>query len=145
MTEQSAIVRKVVRIRTSGQLNTGSPRSTAVVTTVKDDEILVIETVSLSLRVPLPAQIPDVVRFALTTGAEFPPGTGSPLLDIPVARTGVDPAGQLVNYVALAHMRAYATAGIVQYSIDLSVPCAGAFDVSVFGYLIPATSPSLAP
>lgn len=61
-----------------------------------------------------------------------------------MTRMAVDPAGNFLNYVALAHMRAYADE-LVQYSIDLTQPSSGAFDVSLFGYLIPKNSQSLAP
>lgn len=114
--------RQMVRIRTSGQLNAAASRSAEVITTVPADKVLVIET-----------------------GSAFPPGTGSPLIDIPVTRMATDPAGNFVNHVALAHMRAYATDGLVQYSIDLSAPSSGDFDLSLFGYLLSADSPSFAP
>jgi hypothetical protein len=86
-----------------------------------------------------------VARVVIVTGSAFPPKTGSPLIDLPMTRMATDPAGNFVNYVGLAQMRAYATNGIVQYSIDLDRPSSGAFDVSLFGYLLSADSPSLAP
>jgi hypothetical protein len=57
----------------------------------------------------------------------------------------IDPAGNFLNYVALADMRAYATDGLVQFTIDLSIPSSGSFDLSLFGYLLPANSRSLGP
>jgi hypothetical protein len=136
--------RKMVRIRTSGNLNPNASRSGAELTTVPADKILVIETISLNIRIPNTPSIPEVARFCIVTGSAFPPGTGSPLIEVPVTRMATDPAGNFLNYVALTHMRAYADE-LVQYSIDLSKPSSGAFDVSLFGYLIPASSPSLAP
>ena len=89
---------------------------------------------------------PEVARFVVVvTGSAFPSGTGAPVLDIPTTRMATDPAGNFVNYVALASIRAYATDGIVQYSIDLSIPSSGSFDVSLFGYLLPAESQNWAP
>lgn len=137
--------RKMVRIRTSGNLNPGSSRSGEVITTVPANKVLVIETISANIRIPATTPLPDVARFVVVTGSAFPPGTGSPLIDIPMTRMATDPAGNFVNYVALANIRAYATDGLVQYSIDLSIPSNGAFDVSLFGYLLPANSPSLSP
>ena len=136
--------RKMVRIRTGGSLNPNSSHSTEVITTVPAKMILVIETISANIRIPNTPSIPEVARFCIVTGSAFPPGTGSPLIDLPMIRMAIDPAGNLLNYVALAHMRAYADE-LVQYSIDLSKPSSGAFDVSLFGYLIPTSSASLAP
>ncbi|HET8671383.1 MAG TPA: hypothetical protein VFM05_12385, partial [Candidatus Saccharimonadales bacterium] len=115
------------------------------ITTVPARKVLVIETISANIRIPKATPSPEVARLAVVTGSAFPSGTGSPLLDIPTTRMATDPAGNFVNYVALANMRAYATDGIVQYSIDLSIPSSGSFDVSLFGYLLPADSPNLAP
>jgi hypothetical protein len=137
--------RQMVRIRTSGQLNAAASRSAEVITTVPADKVLVIETVSADIRIPATATAPEVARLVVVTGSAFPPGTGSPLIDIPVTRMATDPAGNFVNHVALAHMRAYATDGLVQYSIDLSAPSSGDFDLSLFGYLLSADSPSFAP
>jgi hypothetical protein len=137
--------REMVRIRTSGDLNPNSSRSGEVITTVPTGKVLVIETISANIRIPNTTPVPEVARLVVVTGSAFPPGTGSPLIDIPMTRMATDPAGNFVNYVALANMRAYATDGLVQYSIDLSKPTSGAFDVSLFGYLLPADSPSLAP
>ena len=109
------------------------------------NRILVIETISANIRIPETMPLPQVARLAIVTGSAFPPNTGSPLIDISMTRMAADPAGHFVNYVGLAHMRAYATDGLVQYSIDLDRPSDGAFDVSLFGYLLPADSPSLAP
>jgi hypothetical protein len=135
----------MVRIRTSGNLNAGSSRSAAVITTVPADKVLVIETISANIRIPVATPVPEVARLVVVTGSAFPPGTGSPLIDIPMTRMATDPAGNFVNYVALENIRAYATDGLVQYTIDLSTPSSGAFDLSLFGYLLPADSPSLAP
>jgi len=107
--------------------------------------VLVIETISANIRIPETMPLPQVARVAIVTGSAFPPQTGSPLIDLPITRMATDPAGNFVNYVGLAHIRAYATGGIVQYSIDLDRPSSGAFDVSLFGYLLSADSPSLAP
>jgi hypothetical protein len=137
--------KEMVRIRTSGNLNAGSSRSTAVITTVPADKVLVIETISANIRIPVATPVPEVARLVVVTGSAFPPGTGSPLIDIPMTRMATDPAGNFVNYVALENIRAYATDGLVQYSIDLSIPSSGAFDLSLFGYLLPADSRSLAP
>lgn len=136
--------REMVRIRTSGELNPKSSRSSEVIMNVAADKVLVIETISIDIRIPNATPMPEVSRFAVATGSAYPPGTGSPLIDIPVIRMAVDPAGNFANYVALANMRAYATDGLVQYSIDVSKPSSGSFDVSLFGYLLPADSPSLA-
>jgi hypothetical protein len=137
--------REMVRIRTSGNLNAAGSRSGEVITTVPADKVLVIETISANIRIPETTPAPEVARLAVVTGSAFPPGTGPPVIDIPVRRMAADPAGNFVNYVALANIRAYATDGLVQYSIDLSIPSSGAFDVSLFGYLLPDDSPSLAP
>ena len=137
--------KEMVRIRTSGNLNAGSSRSTAVITTVPADKVLVIETISANIRIPVATPVPEVARLVVVTGSAFPPGTGSPLIDIPMTRMATDPAGNFVNYVALENIRAYASDGLVQYSIDLSIPSSGAFDLSLFGYLLPADSRSLAP
>lgn len=137
--------RRMVRIRSSGTLNAGASRSGEVLTTVPANRILVIETISVNIRIPEAMPLPQVARVAIVTGSAFPPNTGSPLIDIPMTRMATDPAGHFVNFVGLAHMRAYATDGLVQYSIDLDRPSSGAFDVSLFGYLLPANSPSLAP
>jgi hypothetical protein len=137
--------RTMVRIRSSGTLNAGASRSGEVITTVPANKVLVIETISVNIRIPETMPLPQVARLTIVTGAAFPPNTGSPLIDIPITRMATDPAGNFVNYVGLAHMRAYATDGLVQYSIDLDRPSSGAFDVSLFGYLLPAHSPSLAP
>ena len=136
--------REVVRIRTSGSLDATSSRTSESIMTVPADKVLVIETISASIRVPDTAPVPKVARLVLVTGSASPPGTGSPLIDIPVTQMATDPAGNLVNYVALANMRAYADE-LIQYSIDLSIPSSGAFDVSLFGYLLPTNSPCLTP
>lgn len=135
----------MVRIRTSGNVNAAASRSGEAIATVPRNKVLVIETISANVRIPDTTPAPQVARFVVVTGSAFPPGTGSPLIDIPMTRMAADPAGNFVNHVALANLRAYATDGIVQYSIDLSRPSSGAFDVSLFGYLLPADSPSLAP
>jgi hypothetical protein len=137
--------RKMVRIRSSGALNAGASRSSEVITTVPANQVLVIETISANIRIPETRPLPEVARLAVVTGSAFPPQTGSPLIDIPMIRMATDPAGNFVNYVGLASIRAYATDGLVQYSIDLSRASSGAFDVSLFGYLLPIDSPSLAP
>lgn len=137
--------REMVRIRTSGNLNPTASRSGQTITTVPARKVLVIETISANIRIPKATPTPEVARFVVVTGSAFPSGTGSPLLDIPTTRMATDPAGNFVNYVALASIRAYATGGIVQYSIDLSIPSSGSFDVSLFGYLLPADSQNLAP
>ena len=137
--------REMVRIRTSGNLNPAASRSGQTITTVPARKVLVIETISANIRIPKATPTPEVARLVIVTGSAFPPGTGSPLLDIPTMRMATDPAGNFVNYVALANIRAYATDGIVQYSIDLSIPSSGSFDVSLFGYLLPVDSLSLAP
>jgi hypothetical protein len=137
--------RKMVRIRSSGALNAGASRSSEVITTVPANQVLVIETISANIRIPETSPLPEVARLAIVTGSAFPPQTGSPLIDIPMIRMATDPAGNFVNYVGLASIRAYATDGLVQYSIDLSRASSGAFDVSLFGYLLPNDSPSLAP
>jgi len=137
--------RKMVRIRTSGNLNPAASRSSQTITTVPAKKVFVIETISADIRIPVATPAPEVARLVVITGATFPPGTGSPLIDIPITRMATDPAGNFVNYVALANMRAYATDGLVQYTIDLSIPSSGSFDLSVFGYLLRANSPSLAP
>lgn len=137
--------RKMVRIRTSGTLNAGGSRSSEVITTVPKNKVLVIETISVNIRIPETVPLPQVARLAVVTGSAFPLNTGSPLIDVPITRMATDPAGNFVNYVGLASIRAYATDGLVQYSIDLSSPSSGAFDLSLFGYLLPADSPSLAP
>jgi hypothetical protein len=135
----------MVRIRTTGNLNPTASRSSQTITTVPAKKVLVIETISANIRIPVATPAPEIARLVVVTGSAFPPGTGSPLIDIPMTRMATDPAGNFVNHVALAHMRAYATGGIVQYSIDLSIPSSGSFDVSLFGYLLPANSQSLAP
>jgi hypothetical protein len=137
--------RTMVRIRTSGDLNPAASRSGQTITTVPANKLLVIETISANIRIPKATPAPEVARLVIVTGSAFPPETGSPLLDIPMTRMATDPAGNFVNHVALANMRAYATDGLVQYSIDLSIPSGGSFDLSLFGYLIPAKSRSLAP
>ena len=137
--------REMVRIRTGDNLNAAASRSGAVITTVPANKVLVIETVSANVRIPETAPAPEVARLSVVTGSAFPAGTGSPLIDIPMTRMAADPAGNFVNYVALVNLRAYATNGLVQYSIDLSRPSSGAFDLSLFGYLLSADSPSLAP
>jgi hypothetical protein len=137
--------RKMVRLRSSGTLNAGASRSSEVLTTVPANKVLVIETISANIRIPEAVPLPQVARLALVTGSAFPPNTGSPLIDLPITRMATDPAGNFVNYVGLANIRAYATDGTVQYSIDLDRPSGGAFDVSLFGYLLPTDSPSLAP
>jgi len=139
------IPREMVRIRTSGNLNPAASRSGETITTVPARKVLVIETISPNIRIPEATSTPQVARLVIVTGSAFPPGTGSPLIDIPMIRMATDPAGNFVNYVATVNARAYATDGIVQYSIDLSIPSEGSFDVSLFGYLLPADSPSLAP
>jgi len=136
--------REVVRIRTSGSLDAASSKSSEVIMTVPADKVLVIETISASIRVPDTTPVPEVARLVVVTGSAFPPGTGSPLIDIPVTKMATDPAGSFVNYVALVNMRAYADE-LIQYSIDLSIPSSGVFDVSLFGYLLPVNSPCLAP
>ncbi len=138
-------LKQMVRLRSSGTLNAGASRSSEVLTTVPANKVLVIETISANIRIPETMPLPQVARFWIVTGSAFPPNTGSPLIDLPITRMAADPAGNFVNYVGLAHLRAYATDGIVQYSIDLDRPSGGAFDVSLFGYLLPAGSPSLAP
>ena len=135
----------MVRIRTSGNLNPAASRTGQTITTVPARKVLVIETISANIRIPAATPAPEVARFVVVTGSAFPPGTGSPLIDIPMTRMATDPAGSFVNYVATISARAYATDGIVQYSIDLSVPSDGSFDVSLFGYFLPSNSPSLAP
>jgi hypothetical protein len=140
-----SFIRKMVRIRSSGTLNAEASRSGEVITTVPANKVLVIETISANIRIPETTPLPQVARLAIVTGSAFPPDTGSPLIDLPITRMATDPAGNFVNYVGLANMRAYATDGIVQYSIDLNRPSSGAFDLSLFGYLLPADSPSLAP
>ena len=137
--------RKVVRIRTSGTLNAEASRSSEVITTVPANKVLVIETISANIRIPETTPLPQVARLAVVTGSAFPPDTGSPLIDLPITRMATDPAGDFVNYVGLANMRAYATDGLVQYSIDLNRASSGAVDISLFGYLLPADSPSFAP
>jgi hypothetical protein len=137
--------RKMVRIRSSGTLNAGASRSGEVITTVPGNKVLVIETISVNIRIPESTPLPEVARVAIVTGSAFPPHTGSPIIDIPIVRMATDPPGNFVNYVGLACIRAYATDGLVQYSIDLSRASSGAFDVSLFGYLLPIDSPSLAP
>ena len=137
--------RKMVRIRSSGTLNAGASRASEVITTVPANKVLVIETISANIRIPDTMPLPQVARLAIVTGSAFPPNTGPPLIDVPITRMATDPAGNFVNYVGLAHIRAYATDGLVQYSIDLDRPSSGAFDVSLFGYLLPADSPNLAP
>jgi hypothetical protein len=137
--------RKMVRIRSSGTLNAGSSRSSEVITTVPANKVLVIETISANIRIPETTPLPEVARLAVVTGSAFPPNTGSPLIDVPIIRMATDPAGNFVNYVGLASIRAYATDGLVQYSIDLNRASSGAFDISLFGYLLPADSPSFAP
>ena len=42
--------RKMVRIRTSGTLNAGGSRSGEVITTVPENKVLVIETISVNIR-----------------------------------------------------------------------------------------------
>jgi len=135
----------MVRIRTSGNSNPAASRTGQTITTVPARKVLVIETISANIRIPEAPPAPEVARFVVVTGSAFPPGTGSPLIDIPMTRMATDPAGTFVNYVATISARAYATDGIVQYSIDLSVPSDGSFDVSLFGYFLPSNSPSLAP
>ena len=142
--EHKTYSREMVRIRTSGDLNAASSRSSQVITTVPADKVLVIETISANIRIPDTTPVAEVARLVVITGSASPPGTGSPLIDIPVTRMATDPAGNFVNYVALVNMRAYAD-GLVQYTIDLNLPSSGAFDVSLFGYLLAADSPSLAP
>lgn len=137
--------RELFRMRSGGIFNPNSSRTSTLLTEVRADQILVIETISIAIRVPQSSPTPEVSRFSLTTGAASPEGTGSPLVDIPVTRMATDPAGDLVNFIALANMRVYATDGTLQYSIDLSKPSSGSFDVSVYGYLLPADSRSLAP
>jgi hypothetical protein len=137
--------REMVRIRTSGSLNEHASRSSAEITTVPANKILVIETISVDIRIPATASVPEVARLCVITGSAFPPGTGIPLIDFPVTRMATDPAGNFINYVALANVRAYATDGLVECSIDLSKPSSGSFDLSLFGYLLSAGSPSLAP
>jgi hypothetical protein len=136
--------RKMVRIRSSGTLNAGATRSGEVITTVPANKVLVIETISVNIRIPQTTPLPEVARVAIVTGSAFPPHTGSPLIDLPIVRMATDPAGNFVNHVGLASIRAYATDGLVQYSIDLSRASSGAFDVSLFGYLLPIDSPNLA-
>lgn len=137
--------RKMVRIRTSGNLNPAASRSGQTITTVPANKVLVIETISANIRIPSSTPAPEIARLVVVTGSAFPPGTGSPLIDIPISRMATDPAGNFVNHVALANLRAYATGGLVQYTIDLSIPSSGSLDVSLFGYLLPANSPSFAP
>ena len=137
--------REMVRIRTSGNLNPTASRTAQTITTVPARKVLVIETISANIRIPEATPAPEVARFVVVTGSAFPPGTGSPLIDIPMTRMATDPAGSFVNYVVTLSARAYATDGIVQCSIDLSVPSDGSFDVSLFGYFLPSNSPSLAP
>ena len=137
--------REMVRIRRSGNLNPTASRSGQTITTVPARKVLVIETISANIRIPKVTPTPEVARFVVVTGSASPSGTGAPLLDIPTTRMATDPAGNFVNYVALASIRAYATGGIVQYSIDLSIPSSGSFDVSLFGYLLPADSQNWAP
>lgn len=139
------IPREMVRIRTSGNLNPAASRSSQTITTVPARRVLVIETISANIRIPQATPAPEVARLVVVTGSASPPGTGAPLIDIPMTRMAADPAGNFVNYVATVSARAYAVDGIVQYSIDLSIPSSGSFDVSLFGYLLPADSPSLAP
>jgi hypothetical protein len=135
----------MVRIRTSGQFTTAYSSAGEVITTVPADKVLVIETISANIRIQQTTPLPDIGRFVVVTGSVFPPGTGSPLIDIPVTRMTTNPIGNFIYYVGLANVRAYATDGIVQYSMDFTVPSRGFFDVSLFGYLLPADSPSLAP
>jgi hypothetical protein len=129
----------MVRIRTSGQFTTAYSSAGEVITTVPADKVLVIETISANIRIQQTTPLPDIGRFVVVTGSVFPPGTGSPLIDIPVTRMTTNPIGNFIYYVGLA------TDGIVQYSMDFTVPSRGFFDVSLFGYLLPADSPSLAP
>lgn len=136
------VCREMVRIRTSGVLNEAASRTTAVIIAdVPADKVLVIETISASIRIPVTTPMPEVARLVVNTGSSFPPETGSPLIDIPVTRMATDPAGDFVNYVALANMKAYATGGSVQCSIDLSIKSSGAFDVSLFGHLVSYNTP----
>src|SRR4026208_1471661 len=110
--------RKMVRIRWSGTLNAAASRSSEVITTVPANKVLVIETISANIRIPETMPLPQVARFSIVTGSAFPPNTGSPLIDLPITRMAADPAGHFINYVGFAHIRAYATDGIVQYSND---------------------------
>jgi len=136
------IPRKMVSFRTGGSFN-NTASGAKVITEVPANKILVIETISADIRVQATAPIPEVARLVIVPGYASLPG--APLIDIPVIRLAKSAGDNLVHYVALASMRAYATDGIVQYTIELSKPSSGAFDVSLFGYLIPTSSPSLAP
>jgi hypothetical protein len=131
---------KMVRIRTFGSLNEGGSKTAGDITNLTANEVLVIETISVSIRIPYATPLPEVSRLTIATGY---PNANPPLIDLPVTRMAIDPAGNLVNYIALANVRAYATDGFVKYSIDFSVPSMGDFDVSLFGYILPADSPSL--
>lgn len=135
--------REMVRVRADEDLNPAASRSSQTITTVPAGKILVIETVSINIRIPHATPMPDISKVTLITGSAS--GDGSPLIDMPVTRMAVDPAGNSVNYTALASMRAYAADGAVQCSVDVDIPTDGTFKVSLFGYLLSADSPSLAP
>lgn len=135
--------REMIRLRSSGVLNAAASRTAQDFITVPSDKVLVIETISANIRITEAIPEPEVARLVVVTGSASPSGTGAPLIDIPVTRMAIDPAGNFLNYVALANIRAYATDGLVQYMIDLSIPSKGSFDVSLFGYLVPVGCPYL--
>jgi hypothetical protein len=137
--------RRMVRTRVSILLNAGASRSSGEIITVPADKILVIETLSASISIPETTPLPEVVRFEVVTGSASPAGGGSPLIDLPVTKMATDPVSNFVNFIALSHMRAYATDGLVQFLVDFSTPTAGGAEVSLFGYLLSANDFSLAP
>ena len=51
-----------------------------VITTVPKNKVLVIETISVNIRIPETVPLPQVARLAVVTGSAFPLNTGSPLI-----------------------------------------------------------------
>jgi hypothetical protein len=69
------VTRIMVRIRTSGILNPAASRSAQTITTVPANKVLVIETISANIRIPVAIPAPEVARLVIDTGSAFPPGT----------------------------------------------------------------------
>jgi len=89
--------RQMVRIRTGGVLNPNHSSDAEEIMTVPRGKVLVIETISASIRIAKTPSTPEVARLCIVTGSAFPPGTGSPLIDIPVTRMAVNPEGNFLK------------------------------------------------
>lgn len=137
--------REMVRLHIREQLNENGSRTRAILREMEGDRILVIETVSVNVRIPESTPLPEIARFQIFTGSACPAEMGTPVVDIPMTRMATDPEGKSISYVAVENMRVYAAGEKVQCTLDMSSPTSGRLSVNVFGYLVSAESPSLAP